>query len=110
MGDKANFGLITREHLLDPDDLVASTAWRAASVLVPDGEKVELVKIFVTQLGRGDGDTQFGLTRFLCTIGEEIVEPLTEAAKSDKDEIKVHAEITLMRFQELKLEFKKLSR
>jgi HEAT repeat protein len=108
IGDKANYELIRNEHLLDEEDLVASTAWRAASVLVPDDQKSELVKKLVTQLGRGDGDTQFGLTRFLCTIGEHIVKPLEEAAKSENENVRVHAEITLIRFKELQLEFKKL--
>jgi HEAT repeat protein len=108
IGDKANYALITNEHLLDDEDLVASTAWRAASVLVPDDKKSELVKKLVTQLGRGDGDTQFGLTRFLCTIGEPIVKPLEEAAKSENESVRVQAEITLIRFKELQLEFKKL--
>ena len=108
IGDQTNYSRITPEHLFDPDDSVASTAWRAASVLVPEGEKAKLVKLLVTQLGRGDGDTQFGLTRCLCNIGEAIVEPLREAAKSEDETIRVHAEITLMRFAELQLEFKKL--
>jgi len=108
IGDQANYSRITPEHLFDPADSVASTAWRAASVLVPEGEKAKLVKLLVTQLGRGDGDTQFGLTRCLCNIGEAIVEPLREAAKSEDETIRVHAEITLMRFAELQLEFKKL--
>ena len=68
IGDKANYSLITKEHFFDEDDSVASTAWRTASVLVPEDKKSDLVKILVTQLGRGDGDTQFGLTRFLCAI------------------------------------------
>lgn len=108
IGDKANYSLITHALIFDEDDTVASTAWRAASVLVPDDQKDDLVKILVTQLGRGDGDTQFGLTRFLCTIGQPIVTPLQEAAKSRDDHVRVHAEITLIRFQELQLEFKKL--
>ena len=108
IGDKANYSLITNEHFFDEDDFVASTAWRVASVLVPEDQKSELVKILLTQLGRGDGDTQFGLTRFLCTIGEPIVNPLEDAAKSENENVRVHAEITLIRFKELQLEFKKL--
>lgn len=110
IGDKANYSLITNEHFFDSDDLVASTAWRAASDLVPNEEKAHLVKILVTQLGRGDGDLQFGLTRFLCMIGEPIVEPLTAAMKSDDENVRVHAQITLMRFRELELEFNKRGR
>lgn len=108
IGDKENYSLITPAHFFDDDDLVASTAWRTASVLVPENQKSELVEILITQLGRGDGDTQFGLTRFLCTIGYPIVKPLEEAAKSENESVRVHAEITLIRFKELQLEFKKL--
>lgn len=107
IGDKANFYLITDEMLLDADDLVASTAWRAASVLVPDSEKSVLVEKLITQLGRGDSDLQFGLTRFLCAIGEEIVEALSRAATSENEEIRIHAAFTLMRFKEIQLESSK---
>ncbi len=104
IGDKENYRLITRELLLDPDDFVASTAWRSASVLVPESEKPALVELLVTQLGRGDSDTQFGLTRFLCAIGKPIVAPLTQAAQSADEVIRTHAEFTLIRFQEMELE------
>ena len=106
IGDKENYPLITHDLLFDSDDFVASTAWRAASVLVPDAEKTKLVLILVTQLGRGDSDIQFGLTRFLCAIGEEIVAPLTAASESEKEEVRVHAQFTLMRFKEMQLEGK----
>ena len=107
IGDKQNYFLITEEMMNDADDLVATTSWRAASVLVPDEEKSALVKILLTQLGRGDSDTQFALTRFLCAIGDEIVAPLTEAAKSENEVIRTQAEFTLMRYREMQLEFKK---
>lgn len=106
IGDQANYPLITEELLFDEDDSVAATAWRAASVLVPQSEKKRLVQLLITQLGRGDSDTQFSLSRFLCAIGEEIVEPLTQAAKTSNEVIRVQAEITLMRFKEMQLEFK----
>ena len=109
IGDSANYPLITDDLLFDEDDSVASTAWRAASVLVPEDEKSALVAKLVTQLGRGDSDTQFGLTRFLCTIGEAIVAPLTAATQSPNEEIRVQAEFTLMRYREMQLEFKKKS-
>ena len=109
IGDKENYSLISLSLLLDPEDSVASTAWRAASVLVPDDQKDALVKVLITQLGRGDSDTQFALTRFLCAIGDEILEPLKEAAKSTNEEIRVQAEFTVMRYQEMKLESLKKS-
>ncbi len=110
IGDKNNYRLITDEMLFDPDDFVASTAWRAASVLVPDDQKAILVEKLVTQLARGDSDTQFGLTRFLCALGDSIVEPLTEAAKSSDDAVSNQAKFTLLRYQEMRLESKKPSK
>jgi HEAT repeat protein len=104
IGEKQYYSLITHEHLFDSNDKVAITAWRAASVLVPEDEKVSLTSILITQLGRGDSDVQFDLTRFLCALGDCIVEPLTEAIKSPKEEVSLHAQFTLMRYQEMKLE------
>ena len=107
IGDRANYSLITLEHHLDEVDKVAVTAWRTASVLVPKTERPALTKILVTQLGRGDSDMQFDLTRFLCALGDCIVEPLQHAAKSDNELIRIHAEFTLIRFQEMQLDIAK---
>jgi HEAT repeat protein len=109
IGDKANYLLITDEMLFDQDDFIASTAWRVASVLVPDDQKSILVKKLITQLGRGDSDTQFGLTRFLCALGECIVEPLTEASNSTDETISNQAKFTLLRFREMQLKSAKPS-
>jgi HEAT repeat protein len=109
IGDKNNYRLITDEMLFDEDDFMASTAWRAASVLVPEDEKPNLVAKLITQLGRGDSDTQFGLTRFLCALGDCIVEPLTQAAKSSDEAVSNQAKFTILRFKEMQLESKKLS-
>jgi HEAT repeat protein len=104
IGDKGNYELITRDLLLDSDDFVASTAWRSASVLVPDKDKQALVELLISQLGRGDSDIQFGLTRFLCAIGQPIVAPLMHAAQSADETVRTQAEFTLIRFQEMELE------
>ncbi len=103
IGDKQFYSLITLEHFLDPNDEVAVTAWRAASVLVPESEISNLTAILVTQLGRGDSDLQFDLTRFLCALGDSIIEPLTEATQSPKEDIRIHASFTLMRYEEMKI-------
>lgn len=104
IGEKQYYSLITNEHHFDSHDNVAVTAWRAASVLVPDSEKSALTKILVSQLGRGDSDLQFDLTRFLCALGDVIVEPLKQASEADKEEVRLHAAFTLMRYQEMKIE------
>ena len=109
IGDKRNYPLITDEMLFDSDDFIALTSWRVASVLVPDDQKPDLVAKLITQLGRGDSDVQFGLTRFLCALGECIVEPLTEATKSEDEAISNQAKFTLLRFREMQLECAKPS-
>lgn len=105
IGDKSNYQLITNDLLFDEDDFVASTAWRSASVLVPEEKKSELANLLISQLGRGDSDIQFGLTRFLCAIGDQIIPPLKQAALSDSEEIRTHAEFTLIRYREMKLDW-----
>jgi hypothetical protein len=40
-------------------------------------------------------------------LGEVIIEPLTEASKSPKEEISLHASFTLMRYQEMQVEGQK---
>ena len=109
IGDKSFYALITQDHLLDFDDKVAVTAWRAASVLVPETDAAALTKVLITQLGRGDSDMQFDLTRFLCALGDCIVEPLREAAQSTRDEVRMHAEFTIIRYKEMQLESAKKS-
>ena len=109
IGDKKFYSLITNEHHFDPLDKVAVTAWRAASVLVPDEEKPALTKVLVSQLGRGDSDLQFDLTRFLCALGDVIIDPLKQASESEKEEVQIHAAFTLMRYQEMRLESSKKS-
>jgi HEAT repeat protein len=104
IGDKTNYPLITDEMLFDSDDFIASTAWRVASVLVPEDQKPNLVTKLITQLGRGDSDVQFGLTRFLCALGDYIIDPLTEASKSEDEVISNQAKFTLLRFREMQLE------
>ena len=104
IADKKYYSLITHEHLFDSHDKVAVTAWRAASGLVPEVEKKSLTSILLTQLGRGNSDVQFDLTRFLCALGDCIIEPLKEAANSSKEEVRIHAGFTLMRYEEMKLE------
>lgn len=109
IGDKQFYTLITNEHHFDPLDKVAVTAWRAASVLVPDEEKPALTQVLVSQLGRGDSDLQFDLTRFLCALGDVIIEPLQQLSSSEDENVRLHAAFTLMRYQEMRLESSKKS-
>ena len=109
IGEKQYYSLVTLDHLLDSNDRVASTAWRTASVLASESEMPALAKVLISQLGRGDSDLQFDLTRFLCALGDSIIEPLKAATDSPKEEIRMHAEFTVIRYQEMKLDNSKSS-
>ena len=109
IGDKQFYTLITNEHHFDPLDKVAVTAWRAASVLVPENERFTLTRVLISQLGRGDSDLQFDLTRFLCALGDVIIQPLQQLSSSEDENVRLHAAFTLMRYQEMRLESSKKS-
>lgn len=84
IGDRQAWPAITRELLTDADDEVARSAWRAAVVLVPEGEGSELAGVLATQLGRGERETQLSLSRALIALGEVIM-PTLRAAMTDLD-------------------------
>jgi HEAT repeat protein len=104
IGDKDNYPLITDEMLFNENELIAATSWRASVALVPDEQKSDLIEKLISQLGRGDSDLQFALTRSLCNLGKSIIQPLKLAATSDSEEVHLHAEFTLMRFNEMEIE------
>ncbi|WP_248962003.1 HEAT repeat domain-containing protein [Sphaerisporangium perillae] len=84
IGDRQAWPAITRALLTDADDEVARSAWRAAVVLVPEGEEPELAGVLVTQLGRGERETHLSLSRALIALGE-VVMPTLRAAMTDLD-------------------------
>lgn len=82
---------ITSSVLVDPDDEVARSAWRAAVVLVPAGSESALATMLSTQLGRGGHDVQRSLSRALVALGSVIEEMLREAASSTDPAVRAHA-------------------
>ena len=84
IGDRQAWPAITRALLTDADDEVARSAWRAAVVLVPDGERLQLARVLATQLGRGGRETQLSLARALIALGEVSL-PILVAATTDPD-------------------------
>ncbi|MDX3109273.1 HEAT repeat domain-containing protein [Nonomuraea angiospora] len=91
IGDRLAWPAITRALLRDADDEVARSAWRAAVVLVPDGEVPELAAVLSTQLGRGGREMWLSLSRALVALGEVIV-PALRAAMTDPDpRVRAHA-------------------
>ncbi|WP_406462654.1 HEAT repeat domain-containing protein [Streptomyces sp. NBC_00111] len=94
IGDRQAWPAITRAHLTDTDDEVARSAWRAAVVLVPEGEEPGLAQMLATQLGRGGRETQLSLSRALIALGEVIMETLRAAAADPDPRVRLHAKAT----------------
>ena len=95
IGDTTTYPLVSGNLLFDADDRVAMTAWRAASLLVPERSIPALIPALLTQLGRGEFEIQFALSRALCSLGEEVLEPLAQRSKSATPEVAVHLAFTL---------------
>jgi hypothetical protein len=93
--DSCAWPAITRSLLCDTDDEVARSAWRAAVVLVPDGQEKDLAEVLVAQLGRGDREVQLSLSRALVALGEEVVGPALQKAMTCGDPgVHAHASAT----------------
>ncbi|GGP45352.1 HEAT repeat domain-containing protein [Streptomyces abikoensis] len=91
IGDRRAWPAITRRLLTATDDEVVRSAWRAAVVLVPDGEEPELAGVLATQLGRGERETRLSLSRALIALGEAMM-PTLRAAMTDPDpRVRQHA-------------------
>ncbi|GAA2412571.1 HEAT repeat domain-containing protein [Streptomyces pulveraceus] len=91
IGERRAWPAITRALLTDADDEVARSAWRAAVVLVPEGEEPELAGALAAQLGRGGRETRLSLSRALIALGE-VVMPTLRTAMTDHDpDVRQHA-------------------
>lgn len=100
IGDRRAWPAITRALLTDADDEVARSAWRAAVVLVPEGEERELAGVLVTQLGRGGRETQLSLSRALIALGEVMVPVLHAATTGSAPQVRRHAIATERLFRD----------
>ncbi|MER5421055.1 HEAT repeat domain-containing protein [Streptosporangium roseum] len=89
--DRQAWPAITRELLSDADDEVARSAWRAAVVLVPEGEEPGLAAVLSTQLGRGEREMQLSLSRALVALGEVIAPTLSVAMMDLDPRVRAHA-------------------
>ncbi|MER6115916.1 HEAT repeat domain-containing protein [Streptomyces sp. NPDC001743] len=91
IGDRQAWPAVTRSLLSDADPEVARSAWRAAVVLVPEGEEPALAAALAMQLGRGERETQLSLSRALIALGDVIVPVLSEARADRRPHVRVHA-------------------
>ncbi|MER7705531.1 HEAT repeat domain-containing protein [Kitasatospora sp. NPDC097605] len=91
IGDGRAWPVITPALLADADDEVARTAWRAAVVLAPEGEKPALAVGLAGQLGRGERETQLSLSRALIALGEVMLPALAAATTAPDPRVRAHA-------------------
>ena len=79
----------------DSNDEVARSAWRAAVILVPQGQERQLAEELSALLGRGDPDVQLSLSRALVTLGEDAIMPILRLAEaSENPAVRAHANNT----------------
>jgi HEAT repeat protein len=91
IGDRRAWPAITRALLTDADDEVARCAWRAAVVLVPEGDEPGLAGVLATQLGRGGREVQLSLARALVALGGAAAPALRAAAAHPDPRVRGHA-------------------
>lgn len=90
-GERQAWPAITRALLTDADDEVARAAWRAAVVLVPEGEEPGLAEALAQQLGRGGRETQLSLSRAMIALGEAVEPVLSTATAHPDPQVRQHA-------------------
>jgi hypothetical protein len=95
IGDPKTGDAITVDLLHDEDVEVARAAWRAAVGLVPQGGEALLAEELVSELGRGDRETQRSLSRPFAGLGAAVEWVIEDAARSENDAVSAHAVATL---------------
>jgi len=91
LGDGRAWPAITTDLLLDAEDEVARTAWRAAAGLVPQAEASALAEVLSTQFGRGDATTQRSLSRALAVLGDAATPVIERGKLHSNPAIRTHA-------------------
>ncbi len=91
IGDRRAWPAVTRALLTDADDEVARSAWRAAVVLVPEGEEAALAALLATQLGRGGRETRLSLSQALVALGDAMTPAVAAATRAPEPFVRAHA-------------------
>ncbi|MCX2181428.1 HEAT repeat domain-containing protein [Streptomyces sp. SKN60] len=91
IGDGRAWPVITPALLADTDDEVARSAWRAAVVLVPEGEEGALAVVLAGQLGRGGRETRLSLSRALIALGTVMLPTVAAATTHPDPHVRAHA-------------------
>lgn len=91
IGDPRGWPAITPSLLLDAEDEVARTAWRAAVVLVPEEDEAALATTLASLLGRGDRQSKLSLSRALADLGDAAWPALNDASQHAEVAVRIHA-------------------
>jgi HEAT repeat protein len=94
IGDPRGWAAITPALMLDADDTVARTAWRAAVVLVPEEHEAALAATLASLLGRGDREVKQSLSYALAGLGDAAWQALTDASTHANPDVRIHAAAT----------------
>jgi len=100
LADPRGWPAITADHLHDPDDEVARSAWRAAASLVPFDERDALAGALAAELGRGDLEVQRSLSRALLELGDAGESAAARAERAAGEPVRAHARATLRLFED----------
>lgn len=90
LGEPSSWPAILPEHLHDPDDEVARTAWRAAVAVAPDEARAALADDLAAEFGRGDFEVMRSLSRALVALGGAAEAAVARAARSDDPAVRAH--------------------
>lgn len=105
IADPATWHAITKAHLTDTNDSVATTAWRAAAILVPESDVPELLEALCSQLGRGDARTRLSLTKAILSCEDAGVEALKKLLTNQDEVVRAHVESALRVFKDHEAEY-----
>lgn len=107
IADPTTWRAVTKAHLTDTNDAVATTAWRAAVIVVPDSDVPELLEVLCSQLGRGDARTRLSLTKAILGCEDAGVEALKKLRTHPNDAVRNHVESALRVFKDHEAEYLK---
>ncbi|WP_453985311.1 HEAT repeat domain-containing protein [Brevibacterium casei] len=92
--------VIGLRFIAHPDAEVARSAWRSAVSLVPGENRADLASALVTQLGRGDLETQKSLSRALVALGDDLVSVVDGSVGAEEETVRAHALATVEMFHD----------
>lgn len=105
IADPTTWHAITKAHLTDSNDSVATTAWRAAAILVPEDDIPGLLQVLCSQLGRGDDRTRLSLSKAILSFEDVGVQALKRFSADESELVRSHVESALRLLKDHEAEY-----